>query len=511
MRRAAAAVALGLVLSALPTSSGAISPGFPIAKIRGGIAQFRASNGRFLSYSEPHISVDPLNPEHVVAASKMFQNLERYRFKIGTFVSFNGGRTWRDNGMLPGYPKQTGDEDDYYLTSDPWTAFDDEGNAYVMLLDDDDTTDSRTGAGYGMSLHRSADGGRTWSKRIAIHRNDDPVSNNLFLDDKDALVIDNYGPDRDGRTGPMYACWDFDALPSIQSIVVARSTDGGRTWGIPLPVSEVKSAVIGCALAVGPPRSPGEPGPLYAFWTDFLDPLSPTGVSVRMAVSTNGGQTFGLPSRIATVRPIPGRLGSSQFRNLTLPAVGVDPKRGTLYVAWADYHTRVPSEPCPEEGGADFQVCDADILLTRSSDGGRTWSAPSRVNRDRVSNGKDQFQPALAVTPRGQLDMMWFDRRNDPFNYYIDTYVSRSNDGGRHWKETRVTRSLWDPSVNPPSDGSSDFIGDYQGIAATDRMAIPFWNDTSLANLNPSDRRYSPYQQVFSARVPNTPAFGGPK
>jgi hypothetical protein len=147
--------------------------------------------------------------------------------------------------------------------------------------------------------------------------------------------------------------------------------------------------------------------------------------------------------------------------------------------------------------------------MVKSADQGATWSQPIRINQDQVGNGKDQFQQAVEVTPSGQLNAMWFDRRNDPQNFYIDTFFARSNDKGDTWQETRVTRSMWDPSINPPISPSGEFIGDYEGLAVNDCFAYPFWQDTTLANLPPSDPAHSPYQEVFSARIPNTTEFGG--
>jgi hypothetical protein len=62
---------------------------------------------------------------------------------------------------------------------------------------------------------------------------------------------------------------------------------------------------------------------------------------------------------------------------------------------------------------------------------------------------------------------------------------------------------MWDPAINSPTSVSGQFIGDYQGMVADDDVAIPFWNDTQLANLPESDKEHSPYQEVFAARVPN--------
>jgi hypothetical protein len=58
----------------------------------------------FKSHSEPHLSQDPTNPRILVGGSKMY-NLDRdslaeYEFKIGTYASFDRGRSWADLGQL---------------------------------------------------------------------------------------------------------------------------------------------------------------------------------------------------------------------------------------------------------------------------------------------------------------------------------------------------------------------------------------------------------------------------
>src|SRR5438128_407160 len=148
--------------------------------------------------------------------------------------------------------------------------------------------------------------------------------------------------------------------------------------------------------------------------------------------------------------------------------------------------------------------------MFKSTDGGITYGKALRVNQDDPKSAADQFQPWMAITPKGQIDISYFDRRNDPSNYYIDTYLSRSNDGGKTFSDTRATQSVWDPEINPPISPSGQFIGDYQGIVADDNVAIPFWNDTQYANLPTSDSNYSPFQEVSAARIPNGAQFGGP-
>lgn len=100
----------------------------------------------------------------------------------------------------------------------------------------------------------------------------------------------------------------------------------------------------------------------------------------------------------------------------------------------------------------------------------------------------------------------------DPF---IDTYLARSNDRGASFTDVRVSHDMWDPRINPPISLSGEFIGDYQGLVADNCAAIPFVNDTHLANDHSREPRFdhnlprSPYQEVFSWRVPNTHTYGG--
>ena len=105
---------------------------------------------------------------------------------------------------------------------------------------------------------------------------------------------------------------------------------------------------------------------------------------------------------------------------------------------------------------------------------------------------------------------MYFDRRRDPSNFFIDTYLSRSNNGGKTFTDTRVSQRSWDPRINPPISPSGEFIGDYQGLVADDVQAIPFWNDTQFASVPKSNKEYSPWQEVIAAPTANVPSTVGP-
>src|SRR3954452_22648006 len=501
-------------------------------KLGNGPQNFRASHDQYNSHSEPSISMDPLNHDHLIAGSKMYENLAHYLFKAGTYESFNGGRTWNDLGQLPGYCQEQGqcdpsNEDTYRTVSDISMAFDDEGNSYAQVLDAPGGTAAFTG--FNMTIHVKHPGDKQFSGPTTIHDNRvTPLTEQLLLDDKNWLAIDNYThTDRtpkqphDGKTGEMYVCWGLDGSQApTQQIVLMRSDDGGKTWGgevpgdnTPIQLSQ-KQAIsgIGCHESIMPN------GDVYVTWYDNqLDAL-------MQVMSTDHGATWTPARPIAQIVGVNEQFPGQSFRNLSIPTTGID-KKGNIYVVAASQD----AEGAPVLEGTSVERLKelrddrranieaegdngsgADIVMFKSTDGGQTYTGPVRVNQDPKSPSRDQFQPWMAVTDSGQLDVMYFDRRNDANNFFIDTYLSRSNDGGKTFTDTRVGRRMWDPRLTPPISVSGEFIGDYQGIAADDSVAIPFWNSTQDNSLSSKNKEHSPYQEVFAARIPNSKKFGGP-
>ncbi|MCA1707507.1 MAG: glycoside hydrolase, partial [Actinobacteria bacterium] len=475
-----------------------------------GLQEFLASNPAlgFRSRSEPHLARSPTNPNLLIAGSKMYNrdrdSLAEYEFKIGTYVSFDGGRSWSDLGQLnvcppaeadpttwPNnrcYPNEdpakggTGAEDtndgagdtafddrgsgdfgEEYITSDVWLDFDDEGNAYAMVLD---SPPFASAAGWGMSFHRwqtpsagDVASGSTWSNRTPINAYDDPVRQQDFLDDKNTFAVNNAGPDGDGNPGAMVACWGQNISTLVkQQTVCERSTDGGRTWpGEPLPISDIQQLVIGVHVVA----DTRDRATFYAVWLEYAQGLAGLSGTYRFARTTDGGATWEPSLPVATVNDIPRTFPGQGFRNLSLPIVAVGPN-SEIYLTYAEYL------PAPKPGDVDGM--QADIRIVKARDGRArptpSFSAPKTVNQD--GTNADQFQQYVRVTPSGQVNVAYFDRRLDPENFFIDHWLSRSNDGGETFIDVRLSHDSWDPSINPPISGSGEFIGDYQGLVADD-------------------------------------------
>jgi hypothetical protein len=535
-----------------------------------GLQEYLASNPAlgFKSHSEPHIAQSPVDPDVLVAGSKQYyrdrDSLKEYEFKIGTYVSFDRGVTWTDLGQLDvcplaqapqsSYPasntcypdddpdkggtgpedvkedeedmefddRGSGDLSEEYTTSDVWVQFDDEGSAYVMVLDHppfplqaDPLGLGTEENGWGMTLHKwdtvsSSDlqpGGKTWGPRVPINFYADEIRERAFLDDKNTMAVNNAGPDHDGKPGTILTCWGRSVIPAKQEIVCERSTDGGKSFpGEPIPVSEPQNLVIGVFVAPDPKQE----NTFYLMWNYYILTTSPTN-QMYFAKTTDGGQTWTPAIPVgAPFTPIPSNYPGQQFRNLSIPMMAVAPN-GDLYATWSQY------EAAPDVAN-DEDDSQADVVFVKSTDGGVTWSSPAVVNQDK--SNADQFQPQIAISPQGEVNIAYFDRRNDKRtleggqvthsgNYFVDEYLSRSTDGGATWKDTRLSHEMSDPELNAPVSPSGLFFGDYQGMVADDCFTIPFFQDAHLA-LDPArddgfDAGYprSQYQEAFAWRVPN--------
>jgi hypothetical protein len=202
------------------------------------------------------------------------------------------------------------------------------------------------------------------------------------------------------------------------------------------------------------------------FWRDsFQD-------SLWISQSTDRGESWSADRGIAEMFPLPSQLPGG-FRIVNIPAAAADPLTGSLVVVWNDQRFGNP-----------------DIVSTRSTDGGLSWSTPIKVNDD--AGPAAQFFPWIAFDPLGNAHVCWYDRREDGFK--IDVYYARSTDGGATFEaNTRVTAQAFTPVL--PWDTTVAFIGDYNAIAASASTAFPCYQDAREGN-----------QDVYVALIPGAPA-----
>lgn len=318
------------------------------------------------------------------------------------------------------------------------------------------------------------------------------------------------------------------------SILVARSSDGGRTFA-PAVVA-IAGGPTDRPVAVGRPRLAVAPNPrgdkvfLVATGCDVVA-VQGGGACNRtaFAASVDAGKTWRTTRSIAP--PIDGIT-----RAQSQPVVAAD---GTVYVAlrrgvavslprnlflaaskddgatWA--YEEIGTLTLPDHlqlatdrrGGLYLAMTttqfggDLDVALLRRPAGAAVWSAPVRVNDDAVGNGLIQRLPGLSVSRTGQVELLWHDRRHPyPGQTMEDYYYASSSDGGATFgPNRRVTDRTRNLGVGLTGGVTGGFywpalvsLGDGRSLAA--------WGDSREGNFHTNT------EDVYFA--PLAPAARGP-
>jgi hypothetical protein len=150
-----------------------------------------------------------------------------------------------------------------------------------------------------------------------------------------------------------------------------------------------------------------------------------------------------------------------------------------------------------------------DIWVRSSDDDGQTWSAPVRVNDDRM-NRRSQFLPRIAIDPAtGALAVGFHDaRRDDGLGGVGDTdgianddamyFLAFSTDGGASF--ARNIQVAAGASNAQDAHNEIDY-GDYTGLAFAAGIAHPVWADNSDSTADNPDGSLSAFD-IYTASVP---------
>jgi hypothetical protein len=137
-------------------------------------------------------------------------------------------------------------------------------------------------------------------------------------------------------------------------------------------------------------------------------------------------------------------------------------RAGVVHVAWQDAR--------PNGGMRDA------IVASRSTDGGRTWSAPVRVSG---GGAAPAFMPNVQVRADGTVGVAYYDLRSDtpdPATLQTDYWLATSTDG-LTWSDTRVAGPFSLGSA-PVASGAL-FVGDYQALLAAGGRFLPVFVQTT--------------------------------
>jgi hypothetical protein len=431
------------------------------------------------SEAEPFVAVNPANPDNIVGVFQQDRWSNGGAHGLVAATSHDGGSSWTESwahfSVCSG--GTAADGGNYDRASDPWVTFAPNGDVYQISLSA--SADLTVSA---VLVSKSVDGGDTWGGPTTLARNVSDFAEGPGFNDKESITADP------GVAGNVYAVWDRSRFPSDKAgitaqlnaasvrgdLIFTRTTDGGRTWETPRDIVGLNQNEFtsGNQIAVLPN---GDLVDIFEDENGSGRQHSPNQFHESVIRSTDKGLSWSKVIDISTDGAVAVRdpdTGAPVRAGAGLPDIAVDPKDGTLYAVWSD--------------GRFSGFTHDDVALSRSTDGGLTWSDPIKVNASPA--GVAAFTPAVDVAADGTVAVTYYDFRNntsDPSTLPTDASAVFSHDGGVTFgNEVRLTKQPFDLDLAPNAGGR--FLGDYVGLSHIGSTFLPFYTQ-SVSTANPTD------------------------
>ncbi|MEM9547343.1 MAG: T9SS type A sorting domain-containing protein [Bacteroidota bacterium] len=399
--------------------------------------------------NEPSLAISRTNPDYMVIGWRQFSTIESNFREAGYAYSMDGGQSW----IFP-EPIEAGT-----FRSDPVLDVDKDGNFYYNSLSSPNNFQCdvfKSGEDFQWDEGTPAQGG-----------------------DKQWMVIDKTDH---STSGNIYSAWSWQ-VTSCSPHEFTRSLDNGMNFEscVGLPNFFRRGT-----MAVGPE------GELYVCGNEEDDHY--------IAKSENPGDptfTWDFHKKVNMGGGLVIRKGPNPGGMLGQVWIDVDhsdgPNRGNVYML------------STVKNGFWSK---ADIMFSRSTDGGNTWSQALRINDNELITNWQWFG-TLSVAPNGRIDVAWLDTREDPDGFDSQLYYSYSLDGGENWSDNIVLSDPFDPLVGHPNQ---DKIGDYYHMISDNESAHLAWAATfngeqdvyySRIRINTMTGTDSPGKDNFISISPN--------
>jgi len=390
--------------------------------------------GGTFAANETTAAASEANPMHIIAGWndwRLSPQVSSEVINTGFALSEDGGQTWTDFLVRPPVANQSGVE------GDPMTAFDPTtGALWVGAIS------FSAGGNSGLYVARKDAGSSTFEPSVMARTTSGTDKCWMAAGKRPPLLIGTR----------LYITYNEGVI---------WSDDMGDTWTDPVSLG----GGIGFLPRVGPQ------GQLYVAYWDFN-----TGMLLKR--SLDGGQNF-TDHTIATRMDVWGTQSGSRFpgtfRAPSMVYIDVSNITGHLYATYFD---------TTNLSGSNSNV---DIYFTKSVDQGTTWTTPVAI-LDGGTENFDQFFTFLEIDDAGRLHLVYYDTKNtvqndNVVNGMFDAYYAYSLDDGDTWIDHRLSATSWN-SDNDGLNRSSQFLGDYLGLAVAGDKAYPVYLDTSAGDAD---------------------------
>lgn len=407
---------------------------------------------------EPSIAVNPERPNNVVVVYQEGRIANGGDATNGFATSFDGGESWI-SGELPKLTHRVGQGGTWERASDAVAAFGPGNVVYANSLVFDQNEEN--GLPSGIAVNVSKDGGRTWSPPVVFQ--DDNIGG---LNDKNWVVVDQ--SDAPGHhKGRVYVIWDRVApvvydycdhdcdqlgnwLPNLQTIP-GLVFPGQGIGAYPVVMKDGGLGIVMNTDSGGLPTTLGGEG----------EPDAALGEQVFSLAPEAGNTPW--PAPLGFLPPID--IGSNQSNGVRaqrasdgLPAAAVDPDTGTVYAVWDDGRFRSDAAndaviSASSDGGVTWSP------VTRINPG-PTNDSVDHYNVTIAVPSKGVVQVAYRQRREAASGLA------KDFSPTIDTFLQESRDGGKTWSAPLRLNSVPSNALYGAFSRNGTFEGDYNETAS---------------------------------------------
>lgn len=412
--------------------------------------------------SEVHAAINPADSNNIVVSPIMQSSIG---LSCPIYYTKDMGLTWKMsnfNAKLNGVLISGG--------GDPNIAFDKDGRCYISWINLYLNLPARDSFFWGMFWAYSDDGGENWTvpknNIIGLDGNKYGGSgiNLKYMFDKQWMATDqSNGPFSKNLYCTLFLIGTNPAQRSI--ICKTKPADSIAFNDSFVTVSDSSFKFVQFASI-----DVDQKGDVHIAFYGTKDSST---YALWHSVSSDGGQSFSVPNKIADMRKPDYIRGILTSRLYPCPYLVADKSSGiytnNLYITWTS------------DGTTENNKNGSDIYFSKSSDGGQTWSMPVIVNTDDKSEYRDQFYSSITVNPEGVVILSWWDGRNLGDNRSTWYFMTYSFDGGETFiPEFYVSAD----STNFLTVGKQRTfgIGEYNQVVASNGNAYPVWADGRKGN-----------------------------
>jgi hypothetical protein len=233
-----------------------------------------------------------------------------------------------------------------------------------------------------------------------------------------------------------------------------------------------------------------------------------TNAKIVVARSLDGGVTFGAPTTVAGINSLRNDtpVGYNRDRINDHPRIAVAASgrnRGRVYVTY--YSAVAPTtagaiSPCPAPlvglRCREQRLTSSQAFVKFSDDMGATWSSAIPIAPAVPATGVKRFWPVVTVEPGGNVDVVYYEsqetltasnpictinvggtlRRRGPANSLVNTFWAQSTDGGATFSAPLMVSTATTNWCTTLSNIRPNF-GDYIGSASAGNRTLASWAD----------------------------------